>query len=324
MKLISRESKDGMDFGLFIRPEVTYEKMLASARKAETCGFSSVFLNDHVHGFADEGKEPYLEAWTAMTGLGVQTNLRVGHIVLFNSLRNPALLAKMISTLDVMTDGRYELLIGAGWNEPEYLGYDLMEKGRGMPSPKERVDRLIEAVEILRLMLNNEVSSYHGEYYTLQNAINIPQPAQKNMRLSIGANKPRLSKFAAEKCDGLNITGKLSDIVERHKFACEVLDTAGKSVSEYFFSGFSGINIGSNDEEVKELAKTSAKRYSISVEEAIKETLVGTTHEIVEKLAFLRDEVNFKLLVTSINLSPLYGNENPFEFFKDNVLQELS
>ena len=313
-----------MDFGLFIRPEVTYERMLSSAKKAETCGFSSAFLNDHVHGFQDEGREPYLEAWTAMTGLGVQTNLRVGHIVLFNSLRNPALLAKMITTLDVMTDGRYELLIGAGWNEPEYLGYDLMEKGRGMPSPKERVNRLIEAVEILRLMLNNEVSSYHGEYYTLQNAINIPQPVQKNMRLSIGASKPRLSKFAAEKCDGLNITGKLSVIVEKHKSACEVLDMAGKSVSEYFFSGFSGIHIGSNDEEVKELAKTAAKRYSISVEEAIKETLVGTTDEIVEKLAFLRDEVNFKLLVTTINLSPFYGNENPFEFFKDNILQELS
>ena len=168
-----------MKFGVYIRAGTTYSGMLELAKQAEQLDYFGVFLNDHVHGFANKGKEPYLEAWTAMTGIGVQTKkIRLGHSVLFNSLRNPAFLAKSIATLDQMTNGRYELLIGAGWNKPEYEGYDLMEKGRGMPSAKERVDRFEEALQILRGMLHNETFSYEGKYWKLNNAINIPQPIQ--------------------------------------------------------------------------------------------------------------------------------------------------
>ena len=90
-----------MKFGLYIRSGQTYAGMLELAQYADELGLFGVFLNDHVHGFANEGKESYLEAWTAMTGIGVQTKrVRLGHIVLFNSLRNPAFLAKSIATLD--------------------------------------------------------------------------------------------------------------------------------------------------------------------------------------------------------------------------------
>ncbi len=124
-----------MEFGYYIRPADTYEGMVEMAQYTEELGLFGVFLNDHVHSMRQGGMQPYLEAWTAMAGIGVQTKrIWLGHIVLFNSLRNPAFLAKSVSTLDRMSGGRYELLIGAGWNEPEYTGYDLMERGRGMPS----------------------------------------------------------------------------------------------------------------------------------------------------------------------------------------------
>ncbi|MBM3301704.1 MAG: LLM class flavin-dependent oxidoreductase, partial [Deltaproteobacteria bacterium] len=109
-----------MQFGVYIRSAVTYENMLTLARAAEGLGYYGIFLNDHVEGLSGDRKEPYLEAWTAMAGLGVQTSrIRLGHITLFNSLRNPAYLAKSVATLDNMTGGRYELILGAGWNVPE-------------------------------------------------------------------------------------------------------------------------------------------------------------------------------------------------------------
>ncbi|MFX1537385.1 MAG: LLM class flavin-dependent oxidoreductase, partial [Promethearchaeota archaeon] len=207
-----------MKFGLYIRSGQTYAGMLELAQYADELGLFGVFLNDHVHGFANEGKEPYLEAWTAMTGIGVQTKrVRLGHIVLFNSLRNPAFLAKSIATLDQMSNGRYELLIGAGWNVPEYEGYDLMEKGRGMPSAKERVDRFKEALEILRGMLTNEEFSYNGKYWILKNAINIPQPVQKSMKISVGASKPRMIRISARYADGLNTGGDLQELKDKIK-----------------------------------------------------------------------------------------------------------
>ena len=106
-----------------------------------------------------------------------------------------------------MSGGRYELLIGAGWNEPEYLGYDLMERGRGMPSAGERVDRFKEALQILRGMFDNEVFSYEGKYWTLREAINLPSPVQHPMKISVGASKPRMVRIAAKYGDGLNRGG---------------------------------------------------------------------------------------------------------------------
>ncbi len=174
-----------MEFGYYIRPADTFEGMVEMARYAEELGLFGVFLNDHVHSMRQSGMQPYLEAWTAMAGIGVQTKrIRLGHIVLFNSLRNPAFLAKSVSTLDRMSGGRYELLIGAGWNEPEYLGYDLMERGRGMPSAGVRVDRFKETLQILRGMFDNDVFSYEGRYWTLRDAINLPPTVQKPMTSS--------------------------------------------------------------------------------------------------------------------------------------------
>ncbi len=135
-----------MDFGYFIRPGESYEGMLDLARHAEELGLYGAFLNDHVVPLFRDKKLPFLESWTAITGIGLETKrLRVGHITLMNSMRNPAMLAKMISTLESMIGGRYEVILGGGWMRDEYEGYDLMGRGRGVPSPKERVDRVKEA-----------------------------------------------------------------------------------------------------------------------------------------------------------------------------------
>ena len=168
----------------------------------------------------------------------MRLRLRVGHITLMNSMRNPAMLAKMISTLDNMIGGRYEVILGGGWMRDEYEGYDLMGRGRGVPSPKERVDRAKEAVHILRGMLNNEEFSHVGRYWTLKNAINIPQPVQKNIRISIGARKPRMFRISAKYCDGVNIQGPIPVLKNGLSYVLPALDKAGKKMDDFFFSGF--------------------------------------------------------------------------------------
>ncbi len=95
-----------MEFGYYIRRAETYENMVEMAQYAEELGLYGVFLNDHVQSMSQRGMNPILEAWTAMAGIGAHTKrIRLGHIVLFNSLRNPAFLAKSVSTLDQMSGG---------------------------------------------------------------------------------------------------------------------------------------------------------------------------------------------------------------------------
>ncbi len=308
-----------MKFGLYIRSP-TFEEMLEKSKLAEKLNYYGVFVNDHVHGFANEGKEPYLEAWTVMTAIGALTQrIRVGHIVLFNSLRNPAFLAKSIATLDNITNGRYETLIGAGWNEPEYVGYDLMGKGRGMPPAKERVDRLIESLQILKLMLSQEVSDFDGTFWKLKGAINIPQPVQNPMRIYVGGSKPRMVRTAAKFADGLNIASRgYSNMKEVADLFKKEVETLGNSTENYMLSGFDGIRIAKNTQEMDQMAKQLAERLQKPVEFVKQDYLVGTPEILVEKLRALQD-----LGIGMMVVSPVYEHGNPIEAFNDLVISQL-
>jgi alkanesulfonate monooxygenase SsuD/methylene tetrahydromethanopterin reductase-like flavin-dependent oxidoreductase (luciferase family) len=313
-----------MKFGLYIRPAQTYENMLELAKHAEELGYFGVFLNDHVHGFADNGKEPYLESWTALTGVGAQTKrIRVGHITLFNSLRNPAFLAKSIATLDQMTHGRYELLIGAGWNQPEYEGYDLMGEGRGMPTPKERVDRLKEALLILRGMLTHEVFSFQGKYWTLKNAINIPQPVQKPFRISVGASKPRMIRITAKYADGINISGSFNEIKNIVSLLTPALDKNNKSIDDFLISGFNSVTFAKDEDELNQLVGETALKTSKTKEEVRKDFFMGTPEILLDKFNLLRD-LGFKMMVLILRSSDLEDVKEKTSWFKDSIISQLN
>jgi alkanesulfonate monooxygenase SsuD/methylene tetrahydromethanopterin reductase-like flavin-dependent oxidoreductase (luciferase family) len=312
-----------MKFGVYIRSAETYDKMLELTKAAEELGYYGVFLNDHVHGLPD-GREPILEAWTAMTGIGVQTSrIRLGHITLFNSLRNPAYLAKSATALDVMTGGRYELILGAGWNEPEYLGYDLMEKGRGMPSAGERVARLKESVEILKGMLHNEVFSYDGRYWTLREAVNIPQPVQKPFRVSVGARQPRLINVTARYADGINASGNLKNIDRILGHYHAALERQGKSVDDVYISGFApSVYLMKDDEEYEATLRRWAGRGT-DPNEAKVHDFIGTPETLIGKWRRAMDQ-GMKMSV--INVRPSSTVEENVEMlarFRDEVANQL-
>jgi alkanesulfonate monooxygenase SsuD/methylene tetrahydromethanopterin reductase-like flavin-dependent oxidoreductase (luciferase family) len=308
-----------MQFGIYIRPAATYEAMLELARFAEEEGFFGVFLNDHVEGLSGDREEPYLEAWTAMAGIGVETRrIRVGHITLFNSLRNPAYLAKSISTLDVMTGGRYETIIGCGWNEPEYDGYDLMEGGRGMPTAGERVTRLKEAVQILHGMFHNPVFSFEGRYWRLREAVNVPQPAQRPMRISVGARQPRMIRIAAKYADGINASGGMGNIIRTMEVLRPTLEATGKTLDDYMVSGFAPVTIAQNEGEYETIVRGIAERTSRSVHDVRADVFSGTPEILVGRYREAQD-LGVDLMILIPRANDLEGMKEGLARFRDEV-----
>ena len=313
-----------MEFGLKIRSAVTFDAMKELTLYAEKNNYFGVFINDHVHGFKSKGNEPYLESWTVLSALAsVTSKIRLGQAVLFNSLRNPAFLAKSIAGLDVISCGRYELLLGAGWNIPEYEGYDLMEQGRGMPSAKERVDRLKETLQILRLMLNNEITNFEGKFWKLKDAINNPQPIQKNMRISVGGSKDRMIKISAKYADGINVGDGLTRVQNIIEKLQPSLEKNNKTLDKYFVSGSGTVTIATDEQEYKLLSEDMAKRTGKSVEEIKQEYLIGTPEVLREKITNL-EKIGMKLYIMSIQPAKTFDETiSKYDFFNKEVKQHF-
>jgi probable F420-dependent oxidoreductase len=162
------------------------------ARKAEALGYSTLLLPDHF------GRQlaplPALQAAAMVT-----ERLHVGTIVLDNDFRHPVMLAKDVATIDVMTDGRFELGIGAGWLEADY-------RTSGMPfdPPGVRVDRLAESVRIIKGLWNEGPVTFHGQHYRVENLDGFPKPVRKIPILIAGSRK-RMLQLAAREADIVGI-----------------------------------------------------------------------------------------------------------------------
>src|SRR4051794_1554912 len=153
-----------------------FDRTLALATAAEQSGFAAVWVMDHFWQLPALGgpDEPILEAYTLLAALAARTErVQLGTLVTGVTYRNPALLAKMVTTLDVISKGRAILGIGAAWYEPEHDGYDF-----DFPRAGERLDRLEEAVQICRAMFVEDGASFTGRYYSITGARNLPRPIQ--------------------------------------------------------------------------------------------------------------------------------------------------
>ena len=185
-------------FGVSILQEgVSYNQTREIAQQAERLHYDSFWMSDHFF-FTDR---PYLECWSTLSSIATQTEkLRLGSLVLCNSYRHPSLLAKMAATLDVISQGRLELGVGAGWHKEEFQAY-------GIPyaNHSARTGQLIEAVEMIKRLWSEESVTFEGKYYSLKNAISLPKPIQKpRPRIWIGGSSRRILRMAAENADGFN------------------------------------------------------------------------------------------------------------------------
>jgi probable F420-dependent oxidoreductase len=173
-----------------------YDTIRAIAQQAETDGFDSLWLADHLfYRYPGEPTRGIWECWTVLSALAEATQrVEIGTLVLCNSFRHPALLAKMATTLDEVSGGRLILGVGAGWHEPEYQAF-------GLPFD-HRVDRFAEALQILKPLLRDGQVDFAGQYYHARNCEIVPRgPRVAGPPLLSGGEGPRMLKLTAQYAD---------------------------------------------------------------------------------------------------------------------------
>jgi F420-dependent oxidoreductase-like protein len=189
-------------------PEAAWARTVAVARQAEDLGFESIWAYDHLQTLPQPRDEIVFESFTALTALAALTQrVRIGHVVLCAGFRNPALTAKMISTLDALSGGRAELGIGAGWKRDEWVAY-----GYPFPGTAERLAILADHLEVLTRMLGGgpeERATFEGRHARVVEAINVPKSVQRpRIPIMVGGNGPNVTwRLAARHADELNLDG---------------------------------------------------------------------------------------------------------------------
>ena len=189
-------------------PLTAWRRTTAVAQQADRLGFESIWLFDHFHTIPRPTDEITFESFTTLSALAALTSrVRLGHIVICTAFRNPALTAKMISTMDAISGGRMELGIGAGWKRDEWLAY-----GYGFPETRERLARLGDDLEVISAMLagdKHQHATFDGRYSKVRDAINVPKPVQRpRVPIMVGGNGPNVTwRLAARLADELNVDG---------------------------------------------------------------------------------------------------------------------
>jgi probable F420-dependent oxidoreductase len=178
----------------------SYESIRAVARQAEADGFDSIWLADHLlYRKPGEPIRGIWECWTMLAALAEATErVEIGTLVLCNSFRNPAILAKMATAVDEVSGGRLTLGIGAGWNDPEYEAF-------GLPVD-HRVGRFEEALQILRPLLREGRVDFAGQFYQARNCEDVPRgPREAGPPLLVGSEGPRMLRLTASFADLWNV-----------------------------------------------------------------------------------------------------------------------
>jgi F420-dependent oxidoreductase-like protein len=279
-------------------PIEQYETMTRVAQTAERLGFDSIWLFDHFHTYFRPVLETTFEAWTSTAALARDTSrIRIGQMTTCNAYRNPALLAKMASTVDVLSHGRLEFGIGAGWYEQEYLAY-------GYPSPfpalPDRLKMLGEALQVIHAMWSESYASFEGEFHRVAGAINEPKGVQKpHPPIWVGGSGERVTlRLAAQYGDATNFGGHLDDMDwYRHKFAVirEHCDAAGRHPDELIRSSDVETTLVRPGDDPEELTRRYRRDQTLA--EYRTHATVGGAQEIVDTYGRLADAgVNYVIV----------------------------
>jgi len=283
----------GLQIPSFTYPAVSdaelFGRVAEIATTAEDAGFDSLWVMDHFYQipFVGQRTEPMLECYTLLGGIAARTSqVHLGALVTGVTYRNPALLAKMITTLDIVSSGRAILGIGAAWNDDEHRGY-----GFDFPPARERLERLEEAVQICRAMFREETPSFQGEHYRVEDALNFPKPVQPGGPpiLIGGSGERRTLRLVAQYGDACNLFGP-ADVV-RHKL--EVLERhcgdVGRDPAEITKTRLGGLVIAPTHEEAERRGAEMKAARGQSDEYYRMSQIVGDPHEVGEKVQALMD-----------------------------------
>ena len=260
--------------------ENQWNKAVEIAIRAEELGYDSLWVYDHFHNVPRPSQEAVFECWTTIAAISQRTSrIRLGQMVGCNSYRNPGLLAKITSTIDVISGGRLDWGIGAGWYESEYKGY-----GFEFAKPSDRIGMLKETVEIVKSMWSQPETTYDGKYYKLSRANCDPKPLQRpNPPVWIGGGGEQLTlRVVAQHADVSNFGSSIEEFIAKREILkghCAAIgrdeDTIRKTISSEVF-------IRETEKEVIEAGCLSA--WGGDPEQWRQKALVGTPEQVSEKI----------------------------------------
>lgn len=294
-----------MDLVGITDPVEAYETMTRVAQEAEALGFDSIWLFDHFHTVPQPTQEVTFECWTSTAALARDTQrVRIGQMVTCNSYRNPALLAKMASTVDVLSHGRLNFGIGAGWYEHEYKAY-----GYEFPDGPTRLRYLRDALRIIRAMWTEEEATVEGKYLHVNGAINQPKGVQKpHIPLLIGGTGEQVTlKLVAQYADACNIqhldnegiARKLS-IIKKH------CDDVGRDYNTIWRTILLNCAIAETDQEA--MAKSQPYLRNIPSGRIREQALVGTPDAIRKRVTEIEQAGGQEIIIflqDAANIEPL-------------------
>ncbi len=285
-----------MDFGIQIEPQFgfSYTDVVELSEKALENKCKGVWFSDHFMLDADATDRELLDPWLLMAALVCDNKkIRVGSLVFCNSYRNPSLHAKMASTIDVISNGRLDFGIGAGWKKLEYNAY-----GYEFPNFSTRMDQLGEAIQIIRGIWTEEKFSFDGKHYQVRDLVSFPKPVQKpHPKIWVGSNRagPRMIELAARFGDGINVAWgfspertsdifqQLTDFAEKHGRKPESI---AKSVGVW-------ARILKSESEMEEKIKSGAASRGISEDDyrkRVASSLWGTPEIVADRLSQYADQ----------------------------------
>jgi probable F420-dependent oxidoreductase len=326
------------DTSLAGRP-VTWEGVARVARAAEASGWNSVWVSDHL--FLDWSKyggpddlQGTLECWTALSALAAVTErVRLGSLALCNDLRNPALVAKMAGSLDLLSGGRLDLGLGAGWYEPEYRA-----AGIEFDPPGDRIRRAGEAVQVIGRLLEGEELTFEGRHYRIDGAVCRPRPAQRpRPPIWMGGKGDFLLRTAAAHADGWNLSwlGRIDTYRERSRAADEACEAVGRDPGDLRRSVGAFVIAGKDDADARRrydrlVAVTPpgvldgrSRGTAVGWEEFRDRSLAGTTAEVVDKVGQLEELGVEEVIVTLGTLPFQVGDEEDVEFIGQEIAPAL-
>ena len=275
-----------IDIGVYI-PQLSfgYQEMIDRALWADDLGLHSFWLMDH---FYPPGlpQVPSLEAFTLASALLARTSrIKVGHMVVCNNFRHPALVAKMASTLDAVSPGRFVVGMGSGSYEAEHS-----QSGLLWGTFTERTERLGESLEVITTMFRQERTTFHGKHYSLTDMPNLPQPSRPPEVL-VGGGGAKTLELAARHADIWNCaTYDLASLRTRTSGLREACEAMGRDPSSIRLSLEAVLVIGETDDEVADSLTVAERRYGGPGFGLKDGGFVGTPARIAERIRALADE----------------------------------
>ena len=297
--------------------EDQWNRILGFAELIEDSGYDSIWVYDHFHTHPVVTQESTFDAWTLMAALAAVTSrVRLGQMCTCALYRPPSLLAKMASNIDVISGGRLDVGIGAGWSKGEFEAY-----GYRFPPPGERLDMLEEAIQVLLAMWTQDEAKFSGDHYSVDGAINRPKPIQKpHPPLWVaGGGEKRTLRLVAQYGDFANFGDNFDEFRHKSQVLASHCEAVGRPYEEIGRTIHRMSVIGSDETDLRRKLDIAAGRRSCTPEEFAEEHFAVTVPQAVEEMGQFIAEGCTDMILYFYDM----GEGDSIELFASAVMSQL-